>query len=176
MDWAVLRVAGFPDAGRWTRWPSNILPTYMNLWSNFCNMLTVLHLPLSGASTHTFPKPAFLWLSSAFPWVLRPHLPSSVIPSISSGLDPFQPFSCHLTTFLLLRNSVSYLLFKSPRVVSQFTLLSAPYLIFHPKRVICVKDTWNRFQTNLTSWEDLGSSLLTSVQIAKNPRSKRARN
>lgn len=38
------------------------------------------------------------------------------------------------------------------------------------------KNTWNRFQTNLTSLEDLGSSLLTPVQIAKNPRSKRARN
>lgn len=134
--------------------------------------------------------------SHALEWSIHPHLSKTSLPLIaisisvhaqaspalfSHSLHLFRtcPFSAIQLpsdhTFLLPKNSVSHLLFKPPRV-AQFMLLSVPYLIFHPKRVICVKDTWNRFQTNLTSWEDLGSSLLTSVQITKNPRSKRARN
>lgn len=131
--------------------------------------------------------------SPTLEWSIHPHLSKTSLPliaisislsaqvspalfsySISSGpISAIQLPSDH--TFLLPKNSVSHLLFKPPQV-AQFMLLSVPYLIFHPKRVICVKDTWNRFQTNLTSWEDLGSSLLTSVQITKNPKSKRARN
>lgn len=92
-------------------------------------------------------------------------------------------------TFVLLRKTVSHLLEVN------FTPLLRAYcsnllglfhsscfclfpvsLIFGPKRVIHVKDTWNRCQTNLASWEDLGSSLLTLVQMGKNASSKRARN
>lgn len=92
-------------------------------------------------------------------------------------------------TFLLLRKTVSHLLEVSFTPLlrahcsnlfglfhsSSFCLFPIS-LIFCPQRVIHVKDTWNRCQTNPTSWEGLGSSLLTSMQMGKNGSSKRARN
>lgn len=92
-------------------------------------------------------------------------------------------------TFLLLRKTVSHLLEVSftpllrahcSNLLGLFHSSSfCPFpisLIFCPQRVIQVKDTWNRCQTNPTSWEGLGPSLLTSVQMGKNGSSKRARN
>lgn len=91
--------------------------------------------------------------------------------------------------FLLPRNIVSHLLEISftPLLRAHHSNLRGSFhsscsclfpisLIVCHKRVTHVKDSWNRCQTNLTSWEDLGSSSLTPARMGRNGSSKRARN